>query len=176
MRRLDHDLQRRRLALAAERKEQRDSVTTPHRDHCTLAPMDENVRARLQAFITRGGFDQSLVGLEVIDAEGGRAKLRIVVELPVQNLNGTLHGGAIATLVDDAGTLAIMTADKDGRPGVTTDLNVSYLSAGRAGEAVLVEATVLKSGRTLAYVNVDLRRERDGALIAQGRMTKFLAS
>jgi acyl-coenzyme A thioesterase 13 len=141
-----------------------------------LLGMDENVRARLQAFLLTGGFDRSLVGLEVIEAEGGRAKLRIVVEPPVQNLGGNLHGGAIATLVDDAGTLAILSADKDGRPGVTTDLNVSYFSAGRAGEAVIVEATVLKSGRRLAYVSVDLKRERDGALLAQGRMTKFLES
>ena len=140
-----------------------------------LRPMDEGVRQRLQAFLEMGGFDKSLAGLQIISAESGRARLRIVVEKPVQNLGGNLHGGAIATLVDDAGTIAIMTADKDGRPGVTTDLNVSYFSAGRAGEAVLIDAEVLKVGRTMAYVSVDLLREKDGVKIAQGRMTKFLA-
>jgi acyl-coenzyme A thioesterase 13 len=137
--------------------------------------MNESVRERLQKFLAAGGFDQSLVGLEVVSAEAGKATLRIAVERPVQNLGGNLHGGAIATLVDDAGTLAIMTADRDGRPGVTTDLNVSYFSAGRAGESVLIEATVLKTGKTLAFVSVDLRREKDGVLIAQGRMTKYLS-
>ncbi len=137
--------------------------------------MDAGVRERLQAFLQMGGFDQALVGLELIDAAAGRARLRIVVERPLQNLSGNLHGGAIASLVDDAGTIAIMTADKDGRPGVTTDLNVSYFSAGRAGDAVLIDAEVLKTGRRIAYVSVDLRREADGARIAQGRMTKFLA-
>ena len=140
-----------------------------------IPPMDENVRQRLQAFLEMGGFDRALVGLEVVEADAGRARLRIVVTQPVQNLGGNLHGGAIATIVDDAGTLAIMTADKDGRPGVTTDLNVTYFSAGRSGEAILVDAEVLKTGRTMAYVSVDLRREKDGARIAQGRMTKFLA-
>jgi len=137
--------------------------------------MDENVRARLQAFLEAGGFDRALAGLQVIEAAAGKATLRIVVDKPVQNLGGNLHGGAIATLVDDAGTIAIMTADKDGRPGVTTDLNVTYLAAGKAGEAVLVVAEVLKSGRTMAYVSVDLRNEQTGKLLAQGRMTKFLA-
>jgi len=73
------------------------------------------------------------------------------------------------------GTLAIMTADRDGRPGVSTDLNVSWLSPAPGGSTVLVEATVLKSGRTLAFVQVDVRREQDGVLVAQGRMTKFLS-
>ena len=39
---------------------------------------------------------------------------------------------------------------------------------------VLAEATVLKTGRTLAYVSVDVKREQDGVLVAQGRMTKFM--
>lgn len=136
--------------------------------------MDANVRERLAAFLQAGGFDRTLVGLEVLDCEAGRATLRITVGPPVQNLGGNLHGGAIATIVDDAGTLAIMSADKDGRPGVTTDLNVTYLSAAKSGQAVRIEAKVLKTGRTMAYVSVDLVRESDGALLAQGRMTKFL--
>jgi acyl-coenzyme A thioesterase 13 len=142
--------------------------------------MDEAIKQRLQVLqgmfsTATGGFDAVLAGIEVLEAAAGKARMRLVVERPLQNMGGNLHGGAIATLVDDAGTIAIMTADRDGRPGVTTDLNVSYFSAGRAAEAVLVEATVLKAGRTMAYVSVDLRRERDGVLIAQGRMTKFMA-
>jgi acyl-coenzyme A thioesterase 13 len=136
--------------------------------------MDENVRHRFQAFFTMGGFDKALVGLDVLEADAGKARCRIVVDKPVQNLGGRLHGGAIATLVDDVGTLAIMTADRDGRPGVTTDLNVSYFSAANDGSAVLIVAEVLKTGKTLAYVTVDLREEATGKLLAQGRMTKYL--
>ena len=91
----------------------------------------------------------------------------------VQNVAGSLHGGAIATLVDRAGTVAIVTADRDGRPGVTTDLNVSYFAPAPAGSTVVAEARVLKAGKTLAYVTVDIRRVTDGVLVAQGRMTKF---
>ncbi len=137
--------------------------------------MDEGVRARLQSFLEMGGFDRALEGLQVIDAAAGKASLRIVVGRAVQNLGGNLHGGAIAALVDDAGTIAIMTADRDGRPGVTTDINVSYFSAARADEVVLIKAEVLKSGKTMAYVSVDLLRESDGVRIAQGRMSKFLS-
>jgi acyl-coenzyme A thioesterase 13 len=140
------------------------------------ARMDEAVKQRLQTFLEIGGFEKSLPGLTLVDAAGGKATLKIVVTQPVQNLGGNLHGGAVATLVDDAGTIAIMTADKEGRPGVTTDLNVSYFSAGRSGDTVVIEATALKAGKHMAYVSVDLRREDDGVLIAQGRMSKFMAT
>jgi acyl-coenzyme A thioesterase 13 len=79
-------------------------------------------------------------------------------------------------LVDVVGTIAIMTADRDHRPGVSTDLNISWFAPVPKGEHVLVEATVLKTGRTLAFVCVDLRRESDNVLAAQGRMTKALGS
>jgi acyl-coenzyme A thioesterase 13 len=136
--------------------------------------MNDTLKERL-GLLGQQGYDRSLVGMEVLEAEGGRARVRLPVEAPVQNMGGMLHGGAVATLVDVVGTLAIMTADREGRPGVSTDLNVSWLAPAPGGAAVLVEATVLKSGRTLAFVQVDVRREKDGVLVAQGRMTKFLS-
>jgi acyl-coenzyme A thioesterase 13 len=120
------------------------------------------------------GFDRALTGLEILESGEGRARARILVVETMQNLFGNLHGGAIATLVDDIGTLAIISADREHRLGVTTDLNVSYFAPGRAGSAILVEGKVLKIGRTLSAVMVDLRREEDGVLIAQGRMTKHM--
>ncbi|RMG11045.1 MAG: PaaI family thioesterase [Planctomycetota bacterium] len=121
------------------------------------------------------GYDASLAGLGLRSLEEGRAELTLEVGEAVQNMVGTLHGGAIATLVDVAGTLAILSADAEGRPGVTTDLNVSYFRAARAGERVQAKARVLKLGRTLAFVSVAVERE-DGALLAEGRMTKFLGA
>lgn len=135
--------------------------------------MDDKLKDRL-SWVGKIGYDRSLTGLEVLEVEGGKARARIPVSEAVQNPLGALHGGAVATLVDVVGTLAIMSADRDQRPGVSTDLNVSWCSPAPGGATVLVEATVLKSGRTLAFVQVDLRRENDGVLVAQGRMTKFM--
>ena len=56
---------------------------------------------------------------------------------------------------------------------MTTDLNASYLSAANAGDVVTAEARVLKVGRTLAFVEVDITNQA-GKTIAQGRMTKFM--
>jgi acyl-coenzyme A thioesterase 13 len=135
--------------------------------------MDDKLKERLSWF-GQAGYDRSLTGMELLEVSGGKARVRLPVGEGVQNANGMLHGGAVATLVDVVGTLAIMSGDRDHRPGVSTDLNVSWFSPAPGGVNVLVEASVLKSGRTLAFVQVDLRRENDGVLVAQGRMTKFL--
>ena len=134
--------------------------------------MEDSARARFQAIFSRAGFDRALVGLELLDVGDGFAKIRLPVGVEVQNMGGKLHGGAVATLVDDAGTIAILATDRQSRPGVSTDLNVSFFAPGEG--AVIAEAKVLKTGRTLAFVSVDIRREQDGVLVAQGRMTKHL--
>ncbi|MBN1206644.1 MAG: PaaI family thioesterase [Myxococcaceae bacterium] len=136
--------------------------------------MDDRLKERLSRF-GQGGYDRSLAGMELIEVDGGRARVRLPVGEAVQNVNGALHGGAVATLVDVVGTLAIMSADREHRPGVSTDLNVSWFSPAPGGSTVLVEAAVLKAGKTLAFVQVDIRREKDGGMVAQGRMTKFLS-
>jgi acyl-coenzyme A thioesterase 13 len=136
--------------------------------------MDDKLKERLQGF-GNNGYDRSLTGMELLTLEGGKARVRLPVGESVQNAGGALHGGAVATLVDVVGTLAIMSADREHRPGVSTDLNVSWFAPAPGGSTVLVEAAVLKSGRTLAFVQVDVRRESDGVLVAQGRMTKFLS-
>ena len=112
-------------------------------------------------------------GFRLISQGEGHAVVEAEVTPALVNVSGTLHGGAIAALVDHAGTWAIMSADQKGRPGVTTDLNVTYLAPAPGGSTVVAEATVLKAGRSLAFVTVDVRRADDGVLVAQGRMTKF---
>lgn len=136
--------------------------------------MNEQARARLSHLFGTHGFERALPGMELRLAQGGRAVVRLPVDDAVHNANNTLHGGAIATLVDIAGTAAIITADRDNRSGSTTDLTLSCLAPGLSGQAVLAEATVLKCGKTLAFVGVDVRREADGVLVAQGRMTKYM--
>lgn len=132
----------------------------------------DDVRERWKNWGELGVFDSALADMHLVSAADGRAKVKLPVGRRVQNIGGSMHGGAVATLVDVIGTIAIMTSDRLGRPGVTTDLNVSYFAAGKG--VVIAEAHVLKSGKTLAFVTVDVRREEDGVLVAQGRMTKHL--
>lgn len=132
---------------------------------------EEKLQERLRQSAERG-FGRTC-GFRLVAHGEGKAQVELDVAPAIQNMNGTLHGGAIATLVDEAGTVAIMTADRDGRPGVTTDLNVSYFAPAPGDSTVVADASVLRIGKRLAFVSVDVRRKADGVLVAQGRMTKF---
>jgi acyl-coenzyme A thioesterase 13 len=127
---------------------------------------DRIQRAEAQGFSRTCGFRTRSYGQ-------GKATIELDVTPALQNVNGTLHGGAIATLIDVAGTIAIMTADREARAGVSTDLNTTFFAPAPGGSTVVAEAAVLKIGKTLAFVTVDVRRAADGVLVAQGRMTKF---
>jgi acyl-coenzyme A thioesterase 13 len=133
--------------------------------------LDEIAKERFAAIRT-GGFDRALAEMELLEVHDGRVRVRLPVGDGLKNLGGKMHGGALATLVDDVGTVAIISRDRDSRAGVSTDLNVSFFAPGEG--AVIAEAQVLKHGRTLSFVTVDVRRESDGVLVAQGRMTKHL--
>ena len=133
-----------------------------------------NVTELVDALSNRREHGWLVPGMQAVDASEGHVVIRVEVGAELVNSFGMLHGGAAATLVDVVGTIAIAAADRDHRPGVSTDLNVSWFAPVPKSEFVVVEANVLKTGRTLAFVTVDLRRESDGVLAAQGRMTKVL--
>ena len=113
-----------------------------------------------------------ILGFKIVKAEKGSSIVEAEVGPDTTNPGGTLHGGVMAFLVDEAGTLAIATADAEGRPGVTTDLNLTCIKAVPEGR-VYAHGQVLRTGRTMAYVSVDIK-SGSGELLAQGRMSKFL--
>ena len=59
-------------------------------------------------------------------------------------------------------------------PGVSVDMHLSYLAAARVGEEVLVEARTVKRGRTLAFLECEVRKKETGAVVVRGSHTKFI--
>ena len=92
------------------------------------------------------------------------------IDKPLENAYNTLHGGAICTIVDVVGTMAILSLDVT-KPGVSVDLNVSFVSAAKSGERVVIKGTCHKLGRKLGFTEVRIESE-DGTLVATGRHTK----
>lgn len=89
------------------------------------------------------------------------------------NRMGTLHGGLTATLVDSISTMALLCTEM-GMPGVSIDMNITYMSPAKLGDDILITAHVLKQGKTLAFASVDLTNKANGKMIAQGRHTKHV--
>lgn len=121
------------------------------------------------------GFYDSLLlqGTQVDHAEPGRIICSLKVPPRLVNSGNFLHGGAIAAYVDIIGSAAIFTTGAKSA-GVSVEINVSYLDAAKSGEEIEIEAKVLRVGRAIAFVTVDLRK-KTGQLVAQGRHTKYLA-
>ncbi|XP_078317704.1 acyl-coenzyme A thioesterase 13-like [Crassostrea virginica] len=127
------------------------------------------VKARTEAKT----FDNVLQGIRVISGGEGRCSCEMKVKEDHQNAGGTLHGGVTATLVDMVSTWALMTTGRE-VPGVSVDLSVSYMKPVRVGEDIVIDADTLKIGKTLAFCSVDIKHKNTGALIAQGKHTKYV--
>lgn len=113
-------------------------------------------------------------GLRVDLIEPGRVICSMNVPPRLLNAGNFMHGGATATLVDLVGSAAIFTV---GAPssGVSVEINVSYLDAAFAGEKIEIESKVLRVGKAVAVVSVEIRKKDTGKIVAQGRHTKYLA-
>lgn len=111
--------------------------------------------------------------MEVTKIADGKAEAHLIVSPAMANSYGTLHGGAIATLIDIGGTLALLSVDAQ-RGGVSVEINTSFLAAAKLGEKVRVDAEVLRAGRSLGFTEVRLTNDSTGKMIAIGRHTKAL--
>ncbi|MCJ8746208.1 hypothetical protein PDJAM_G00139110 [Pangasius djambal] len=129
----------------------------------------------MRAMLDSPGFDRVLSKVELVSASPGKVVCQMKVEEEHTNRGGTLHGGLTATLVDVISTAALIYTER-GAPGVSVDMNITYMNAAKVGEDILITAQVLKQGRTLGFTTVDLTNKTNGKLVAQGRHTKHLGS
>ncbi|CAL1371864.1 unnamed protein product [Linum trigynum] len=113
-------------------------------------------------------------GLHVELVEPGRIICSIKVPPRLLNAGKSLHGGAIATLVDVFGSAVIYTVSAPQNTGVSVEINVSYLDSAYVNEEIEVEARILRLGKTVGVITVELRKKKSGQIIAQGRHTKYL--
>lgn len=118
-------------------------------------------------------FDYAFRGMEIVRIDDGFVRCTITVTDGLLNSYGTLHGGALCTIVDIVGTLALLSKDAS-KAGVSVELNTSFVAAAKRGEALFLEGRVLKMGKRLGFTEVDVLRQSDGVLIATGRHTKAL--
>ncbi|EZA59625.1 Acyl-coenzyme A thioesterase [Ooceraea biroi] len=87
---------------------------------------------------------------------------------------GTLHGGFTSTIIDCVSTYAVMT-HKDCHPGVSVNLNVTFIKAAFPGETVTVDAQTVRAGKKLAFLAVELTKNDGKDVVARGEHTKYIA-
>ncbi|XP_072026295.1 acyl-coenzyme A thioesterase 13-like [Amphiura filiformis] len=121
-------------------------------------------------------FDRLTQKVCVVDGRPGHVKCEMMVEEEHCNQQGTLHGGMTATLVDNITTLAIMSSNEDGSvelPGVSVDLNMSYLKAAPMGQTITITADILRKGKTLVFTTAQVSNSK-GDILAVGHHVKHM--
>ncbi|KAI7744839.1 hypothetical protein M8C21_014581 [Ambrosia artemisiifolia] len=114
-------------------------------------------------------------GLKLDLIEPGRVICSMKVPPRLLNLdNKSLHGGAIAALVDVVGGTAFPTINNDINTGVSMEINVTYLDAACVGDEIEIETKALRVGKVVAVASVEIRNKKSRKVVAQGRHTKYL--
>lgn len=104
----------------------------------------------------------------LVSVEKDKAVLGLTVTPDVLNPIGTVHGGAYYTMADAAAGTAAFT---DLRKYVTQSSDVHFLSTVDKGK-VFATATVMRRGRTVTLIHVDVTDEKD-TLLMTGTYTFF---
>lgn len=108
----------------------------------------------------------SYIGQVVVAAEPGRVEVSWTPAEKLCNPGGTVHGGYIAMILDNAVCLAASSTCEVFMPMLTLNLNVDYLRAVRAGETYAVTGTCLHPGSTRMVSNAAITDAR-GRPVAQ---------
>lgn len=83
--------------------------------------------------------------LKIAYPEPGRCRMEFVPERKYQGWEGVLHGGIIATILDEALAHALGGSERgSGEAAVTAEMTVRFKKPVRIGETVIVEGRVLR--------------------------------
>jgi acyl-CoA thioesterase len=117
--------------------------------------------AALDEYLRNDGFAK-LLGIELLEAENGRALARMLITAQHLNSHGTLHGGAIFSLADAVFAAA---SNSHGVVAVAINCTISYFKALREG-VVIARAEEVSLNSALATYDIRITSEANGELIA----------
>jgi len=118
--------------------------------------------------MTRDPYADAL-GIELEAADAERARLRVPFGDGNSNPGGALHGGVAASVIDTAAGWVGRAAGGADLEHAVVDVSVVYLAAA-INEDIAAEARLLRRGKELAFIEVDVRTEA-GKAIARGLVT-----
>ncbi len=122
----------------------------------------------MAAFLPQSPFVVKL-GVQVEEMRRDWCRLRMPWQPENTTVGPMLHGGALAGLVDIAGMIAAWSGVEElpaKLRGVTTSLAVEFLAPANETD-VLAEGRVLRRGRTLVQVEIDVLHP-DGEALVKG--------
>ena len=111
-----------------------------------------------------GGF-RELVGVELVESEEGRAVVELQTGERHLNPGGTVHGGAVSTLIDVSMAEALKPMTDEGERPVTIEIKVNYLEPGKQGTLVCT-ANVRRGGKRITVVEAEVAQRENEEVVA----------
>lgn len=104
------------------------------------------------------------LGIEVLDLQAGRARLRMAVTARMVNGHGIAHGGYVFLLADSAFACA---CNREGSVTVAAGADIDFIAPVHLGDVLVAEAVErVRRGRGGIY---DVTVRRDGEVVAEFR-------
>ncbi|MCC2674224.1 MAG: phenylacetic acid degradation protein [Ramlibacter sp.] len=113
------------------------------------------------------------LGLAVEGFDGDSVTLRLPQNAELSRVGGMLCGQAMMAAADTAMVLALINHFGSFKPCTTVQMNTSFLKP-LSGQDALVEARVVRAGKSLAFGEIDIRGAEDGKSACRATTTYAL--
>lgn len=113
------------------------------------------------------------LGLQVAACDSQGVTLRLPQNPQLSRVGGMLCGQAMMAAADTAMVLALINHFGTFRPCTTVQMNSSFLKP-LSNQDALVEARVIRAGKSLAFGEIDIRGADDGQSISRATTTYAL--
>ncbi len=113
------------------------------------------------------------LGLRVDSTDADSVTLRLPQSGELSRVGGMLCGQAMMAAADTAMVLALIRHFGEFRPCTTVQLNTSFLKP-LSGQDALVQARVIRAGKSLAFGEIDIRGATDGKSACRATTTYAL--
>jgi uncharacterized protein (TIGR00369 family) len=113
------------------------------------------------------------LGLRVEAFDADSVTLRLPQNAQLSRVGGMLCGQAMMAAADTAMVLALINQWGAFRPCTTVQMNTSFLKP-LSGQDALVQARIVRAGKTLAFGEIDIRGAEDGKSACRATTTYAL--
>ncbi|KAL0339408.1 UNVERIFIED_CONTAM: hypothetical protein Sangu_1462900 [Sesamum angustifolium] len=115
----------------------------------------------------------NLVGgvLKVVSVDRGKISCLVKVKAPL--LLWGMHGGSVAAVAERVATACARTVVGEDKNLFLGELGISYLSSAPHNAEVIIDGSVVRSGRNLTVVAVNFRLKESGRLAYMTRATFY---
>jgi uncharacterized protein (TIGR00369 family) len=129
----------------------------------------DKLKSQYLSMIEEKNFDH-FIDPQIIQLKDGEAEVHWQAKPDHLNRFGSVHGGALAGLIDTVAAIASLTKMKR---IVTIELNVSYIKAANITTKIIAKGKVIQAGRSLLRTVVELFNA-EGELLTRGTLTFFV--